>query len=150
MPALRYVKRLSKKVAVPPYKELTGSNHVWVFWAQGKRQMPDIVKQCYKSIEKYCDDLQVHLLDLSSVPHYVELPDIIWKRLQLKQISLTLFSDVLRYALLQRYGGWWIDATILITNKIGGSKDKQLYTISQERTNRFLSKPLGNFPMVCP
>jgi hypothetical protein len=43
---------------------------------------------------------------------YIDLPDFIMRKLELGIITITHFSDIVRFYLLSTYGGLWIDATI--------------------------------------
>ena len=46
---------------------------------------------------------------------YVELPEFIVKKWEKGRIPAALFSDLLRLELLIKYGGTWIDSTVLCT-----------------------------------
>lgn len=89
---------------------------VWLFWWQGERSMPDIVKKCYESVKCNLKDWEIILLTENNYQEYAELPDYIVEKLQKGIITLTHFSDLLRLALLIRHGGLWIDATVLCTS----------------------------------
>jgi len=49
---------------------------------------------------------------------YVDFPDYILEKVDNGIISRTHFSDLLRLELLLKYGGTWVDATVLCTGKI--------------------------------
>lgn len=49
--------------------------------------------------------------------HYVDFPEYIEEKFQKGQIGMAHFSDLLRISLLAQWGGMWIDATALCTDK---------------------------------
>lgn len=87
---------------------------VWLFWWQGEDAMPELVKRCYASVKECMKDWEIVLLTEENYQDYAEFPDYITDKLQ-KGITLTHFSDLLRLELLIRYGGLWMDATVLCT-----------------------------------
>lgn len=91
---------------------------IWVFWWQGRAQMPGIVSICFKSLLEYAGKHRVMLLTQENFRDYVQMPDYILTKLQNQQISITHFSDILRIYLLNRYGGIWVDSTILFTRNL--------------------------------
>lgn len=92
-------------------------NPVWVYWKQGIENAPDIVKVCVKSIR---DNAQgdVILLDDDSVGQYVRFPEYSFGAAGKKSMSTAHFADILRFSLLEHYGGTWIDATVCLTDSL--------------------------------
>ncbi len=88
---------------------------IWFCWLQGIEQAPQIVKVCYASIVHYLPDRVIKVIDGNNWSEYVELPDYILEKWNKKQIPPAHFSDLLRVQLLIRYGGTWIDSTVLCT-----------------------------------
>lgn len=93
---------------------------IWTFWYQGEENAPDIVKACLNSLRKSIEDTDIKLVVLSkyNFTEYVDIPDYIISKKDLGLISLTEFSDILRSALLAKFGGFWIDATIFSVRPI--------------------------------
>lgn len=91
------------------------SNKVWVCWLQGIENAPLIVKRCYDSLQKYLKDKEIILITEDNYRDYVEFPGFILEKYKKGIISKTHFSDLLRLELLIKYGGTWIDATVLCT-----------------------------------
>ena len=96
----------------------TGSATVWFCWLQGIDDAPEIVKACYNSIKRNIPNRETKVIDAKNWKDYVELPDFIVKKWEKGRIPAALFSDLLRLELLIKYGGTWIDSTVLCT---GGS-----------------------------
>lgn len=109
-------KYISKKEDIK--EEEIEKKYIWVLWLQGKENMPELVKKCYKSIKQYSEDYDVVLLDKLSIKRYIHLPDRIENLYQNGNISFALYSDIVRVTLLARYGGIWMDATVYLTGKI--------------------------------
>lgn len=138
---LRYIKRDSKILNSKLYNypsHLRQCNKIWVFWAQGKEKMPPIVKSCYNSIVKNKGNHEVILLDINNYEQYITIPSHIKEKLSIGVITLTHFSDILRFALLKEYGGWWLDATIYVSKRM--SLPHSLFTIKNESNNTFVSE----------
>lgn len=88
---------------------------IWWCWLQGKKQAPPVVQACYNSLKKNLPEYEINVIDAENWNEYVELPEYILKKWGKKQIPPALFSDLLRLQLLIKYGGTWIDSTVLCT-----------------------------------
>lgn len=108
--------------------EISPSNELWVFWAQGFDNAPEMIKLCINSIKRNSKKWNFHLLSLSNVKDYIDLPKFIWEKLNNGNITLTQFSDILRFALGNKYGGLWIDATTFVTKQISISDTSKYWT----------------------
>lgn len=86
---------------------------VWVCWLQGIESAPDIVKCCINSIKRNVEGI-VHVITYENYSSYVDIEKNIIDKHEEGLISKTHFSDILRLALLYKYGGIWIDATVLM------------------------------------
>ena len=60
---------------------------------------------------------EVIVIDEKNWHEYITLPDYIIRRREKKQIPPAHFSDLLRLELLIKYGGTWIDSTVLCTGE---------------------------------
>jgi hypothetical protein len=91
---------------------------IWVCWLQGEENMPDVPKQCLKSIKKHSDDHPVIMISLKNFSDYILLPQFILDKYEHGFLSNAHFADIIRTALLAERGGCWIDSTILMTSDI--------------------------------
>lgn len=92
---------------------------VWICWWQGAEQMPNLVKVCYESVKKQLPELcDIHLITWENVNDYIEFPDNIIMRYEDGAITMTHLSDVLRFLLVTKYGGFWIDATYFFAKPV--------------------------------
>ena len=55
------------------------------------------------------------IINNTNLKQYIRFPSFIIEKFQKKEFSNTHFSDLLRLELLIKYGGTWIDASVLIT-----------------------------------
>lgn len=103
-----------------PKQNFKDQKIIWQYWGQGldSNSLPDMVKICFKSIDKYKGEYQVIRLDENNITEYLDLPDFVWERKKNPQFKHAFFADLIRLALLDIYGGVWIDATILLTAPI--------------------------------
>ena len=93
------------------------SNKVWICWLQGMNVAPKVVKKCYESIKLKLTDREIVLITSDNMCDYVEFPDFILEKWKIGQITHTHMTDLLRLELLIKYGGMWIDSTVLCTSR---------------------------------
>ena len=115
------------------------SNIVWFSWLQGMEQAPPIVKACYRSLKENLTDREIKVIDDKNWREYVDMPDHIIRRWENKQMPPAHFSDFLRLQLLTRYGGTWIDSTVLCTGTEHAKKylDADLFVFQYTPPERF-------------
>jgi hypothetical protein len=92
--------------------ELKGTKVIWAYWETkpGKKK-PGYIDLCLNSIKHNCGKcFKVIILDEKTVYDYLpEMSDIDLSKLELPQKV-----DYYRYCLLEKYGGVWLDADILV------------------------------------
>ncbi len=91
------------------------SNKTWFCWLQGMEGAPDLVKACYESQRRNLKDREVEIISYDSYHHFISLPDFIERKHREGKIPHPHFSDLIRLELLIKYGGTWIDSTVLCT-----------------------------------
>jgi hypothetical protein len=87
------------------------SQTIWVYWAQGIESAPSVVRLCHEALLRYGGDRVVTLTD-ADLAGFVSLPPDIGELLEGQRIAFR--ADLVRLELLSRYGGTWVDATILV------------------------------------
>lgn len=92
---------------------------VFQFWDNRNDEVPYIVDLSITSVKKFAPDWNHVILNLHNIHNYLDLPGFLFDKLSRddNEFNLTFFSDIIRVALLQQYGGLWIDATVLLTKK---------------------------------
>lgn len=116
----RYLPYLKERKAYYDSQQLpqTRSNKVWTCWLQGFDKAPEIVRVCQESLKRQLKpDRELIQLDDTNYQQYVTLPTHVVERYKRGQMPPAHFSDILRLELLTRYGGTWMDASILCTGR---------------------------------
>lgn len=114
-----YLKRhYSRYIHDVEYTETAVPKIVWICWLQGEENAPALVKQCIRSVRRYASDCEVRILTEQNLGEYVTFPDDVWAKYRSGKIPFTQFSDLLRVALLAEHGGIWMDATVLLTDRL--------------------------------
>lgn len=111
------------------------SSIIWFCWLQGLDNTPKIIKACYNSIRCNLPGRDIRVIDEENWNSYVDLPGHIINKWKKKQIPPALFSDLLRLQLLIKYGGTWMDSTVLCT---GLTKINRQYTENYLDTDLFM------------
>lgn len=127
------------------YKKYEGSNIIWIFWWQGKDNMPLLVKKCYKSIERNKGKREIILVTKDNIREYAKIPEYIYKKVEEKKITLTHFSDILRFNLLNNYGGIWVDATIYAASSLNKFDTNFLFTCSGLPKDNYFNVSYGRW-----
>lgn len=99
-----------------PKIEFNTNKIIWQYWAQGYECVPEVVRKCLDSVEKFAPDYTLVRLTDANLADYLDLPGFVQQRRT--TYSRVHFSDLLRLMLLKTYGGIWMDATMLMTAPI--------------------------------
>ncbi|MBQ2617710.1 MAG: capsular polysaccharide synthesis protein [Synergistaceae bacterium] len=94
------------------------SGVIWTMWWQGEENLPEVVKMCFSSFNRYKGTHTLKIITKDNYSDYIKLPDYILEKVNSGAITLTHFSDIVRFYLLYEYGGLWLDATIFVTGGI--------------------------------
>lgn len=106
---------LMKEVMKPTQKIIPEApNTVWFFWWQGIENAPELVRENLERAKTIFFDRRVVLITKNNFKDFVDIPTSIEAKVDEKVITLAAFSDILRFALLGKYGGLWMDSTILL------------------------------------
>lgn len=93
-----------------------GERRIWVFWGQGEDSMPELIRACYEQLVALNGDA-VTLVTNQNVHEFLDIPAVIYEKVERGAISWAHFSDIIRTSLLARYGGLWLDATVWTTRQ---------------------------------
>lgn len=87
---------------------------IWIYWAQGWDNAPDLQKSVLLSW-KYRNEIHGwKVIPLSDTHNSLQkyLPDFEQNFKGLQHLAIQARSDILRTALIYKYGGLWVDATV--------------------------------------
>ena len=99
------------------YSKDEDNKYVWFCWLQGIDKAPDIVKACLKSQKQWIKGRTFVIITADNYSEYISLPRFIEEKYAKGVIPKALFSDLIRLELLIKYGGTWIDSTVMITGR---------------------------------
>lgn len=135
----KYYKRAEKIV---DNQNIENSHYIWTFWAQGIEKAPEIVRICIDKMKNILSEYKVIVIDMDNIKEYVNIPEYIYEKVEKNIITLTHFSDILRMNLLSKYGGIWIDSTVLLGENFNNfiEENKNMITITQENASKYISK----------
>ena len=116
-----YIKKYSDKITKKTFANVSNCVYepiIWQYWNTGIDSAPEIVKRCSDSVRKYTHKYKYVLLDYNNLKNYIEIPDFILEKRKKNIIKEANFSDYIRTCLLEKYGGVWIDSTVLLTEEL--------------------------------
>jgi hypothetical protein len=88
---------------------------IFIYWGQGFQAAPAVVRQCLAALRLNNPGADIHELTDAALPYYVDLPEAV---LAAVGDNRTHLSDLIRLALLERYGGVWVDATCFVSEPL--------------------------------
>lgn len=100
---------------VPQTNNVLDNKIVWVMWWQ-KKDIPILVQSNIKMMKKNLR-YEVILLNEENMSEYLDIPDKIYEGLEEGNVTFASFSDYIRTAILYKFGGLWLDSTILVLNE---------------------------------
>lgn len=90
------------------------NNFIWTMWLQGIDKMPPIVRLCNLSVEKHRGNATHIILTQENILDYIDIPEFILEKWKDGVINNAHFSDYVRVSILDKYGGIWLDSTVLL------------------------------------
>lgn len=84
---------------------------IWTFWHSP--ELPATVATCIEGWRRLHPDYAIHVLNADSVQEFIDdIPE------QLATLHITKQADWFRLNLLARYGGIWVDASVILTQPL--------------------------------
>ena len=92
----------------------TNSHYIFTFW-EPSNSLPGYIYLCLKTWKKYLPhEYKVIVLDYHNIRDYLNYK--ILNKILFKKMTLQAQSDAIRVAILQKYGGIWMDSDTIITS----------------------------------
>ena len=90
---------------------------IWTMWQQGEAQIPETVQASMKTIKDFAkrNDCKFYLLTDENLADFINIPSDITDKYKKKKLSAAHYSDIIRFSLLYKYGGIWMDATLFVS-----------------------------------
>ena len=99
-------------------EKIKSNSPIFVLWWQGLENAPELIKICINSIKKNAGNHQVIILDENNISDWLDIPEVLRKKVENGKIGLANFSDYIRSSLLYQYGGIWLDSTTYLNDSI--------------------------------
>jgi hypothetical protein len=132
-PIIRYLRKnysyVYKDLKIEKSNKESETFYIWVMWWQGEEYMPDSIKICYRSIIENAGEGNVRLITENNCTEYIQLPAHILNKFKAGVITITHLSDIIRFTLLDEYGGIWLDSTTLVTNSNLSTLKNRFFTL---------------------
>lgn len=90
---------------------------IFSLWLQGIDNAPELIKKCISSVKSKYKDNYI-LIEEANLKEYITVPSFIQAKWNKGQIGSAHYTDIVRLELLNKYGGFWMDATLFLTDKI--------------------------------
>ena len=129
-PQINYVKRefggFLKNLTYYNHTHETRKTIFWC-WLQGLENAPKLYLANLNSLYLNCKGFNIVIITEKNMLNYVSFPDYVLDKYHKGMMTPTHFSDMLRLELLIKFGGTWIDASVLITKYEEKFFDKDLF-----------------------
>lgn len=125
--------RIVLKIDSQKYKKIDYANKVWVMWWQGFKKAPKIVQNNICNLKNIFGKDNVILITKDNYKNYATISKHLEKKLDNNRISVTTWSDIVRFNILKERGGIWIDSTVAISaifKEYLESVDSPFFTLS--------------------
>jgi hypothetical protein len=83
---------------------------IWIYWSQGLEKAPQIVKLCVESWRKLNPEYEVSILSDANLELFISPGEGL---AHFDQLTIQKRSNIIRKQLLLKFGGVWVDATVL-------------------------------------
>ena len=91
----------------------TKKNIIFTFW-EPRREVPGYLQLCMKTWKKFLPNYEIKILDYKSVQEI--LGEKLFSSVVCKNMTLPIQADAIRVAILNNFGGIWMDPDIVILN----------------------------------
>ena len=96
------------------YSEKYEKLNIFQYWGQGLAKMPTFIKIIYEHNLKLCkkNNINLYLIDDKSVFNYIT------PHPRFESLAYNHKSDIIRFYILNKYGGFWFDTDIILTKNM--------------------------------
>lgn len=97
---------------------------IWTYW--DSRFIPETVRKCMDTWRKYNPGYEIVLLSNDNIIHYLPETDVLGMKMA---NTPQRTADFIRIHVLEKYGGIWADATIMMNGSIDFIQSKRGYDL---------------------
>ncbi len=114
---------------------------IWMYWEnKSGLTKPPYIELCLETIKCHKGSFEIKLLDEKIVTNYIDLPPIVNKF-----TDIAHKADYIRFMLLHKYGGIWLDSDIILLRNIDDAVITQLQEFDYVGYGREKGKPSIGF-----
>lgn len=116
-----YKNYYNRKKIDTPQKESDDNNWsgcIWTAWLQGEENAPEVIQLTIASMRRYANNHRVIVLTNDNVDSFIQIPAEIKKKHSDGSMGHAHYADVIRMIILAKYGGIWLDATMILHEPI--------------------------------
>lgn len=84
---------------------------IYTFW---DGEMPDYIKLCIGSWKKHLKNFEIVVLNFQNLDEYIGKD--FYDKFLYETFTVAQQTQAIRAAVLEKYGGWWFDADIIVTS----------------------------------
>lgn len=100
------------------FKDNTIPKNIWIFWNNPINEKTQFsIRLCYEIIKKNCEGYNINILNLKNYKQYVTDNRII-NLIDNGKLTYTQISDILRLYVIYKYGGIYLDASIILLDSL--------------------------------
>lgn len=107
---------------------------IWTIWHTKESEAPEMIKKCYKYMKKMCIDYELNHVNFQNYKNWVN-DDRIINIIENPNIIVTAKSDLLRIYLVNKYGGIYLDSSILLLDSLDWIITKNVDLIMFKNSN---------------
>lgn len=89
---------------------------IWMYWHSGAENMPEECKKCWETYKKYNPLWEIIIVSDNNLLCYLD--DYISSNIKKSTLRVSHKSDLIRIALLNKYGGVWADLTSICVDSL--------------------------------
>lgn len=120
-------------------------DHIYVMWWQGVENAPTLIQNNIRRMQKIFGKDNVYIITEKNWKQYCSFSSIIIKKFNAGKISIAALSDIIRFNLLKKHGGLWVDSTVILSENCKGIlseyNDKDFFSISNlDNDYHYISK----------
>lgn len=104
------IENYAQEMILGERKEIIIPKKIWLFW---DGEMPLIVSDCLEKVKVIHSDYEVYILNNKNLNQFC---DVDFR--EFHNITYQQKADLIRLNLLYKYGGYWLDASIILYEKI--------------------------------
>ena len=88
--------------------------NVFTYWGQGYNNMSPMIKKIYEHNLQFCNNINVKFILIDDINVY----DYFEPHKRYKSLAYNFKSDIIRYNVLNKYGGFWFDTDVIIIKNL--------------------------------